>query len=152
MKASATWKPTEGNPQEYDALSDSNHTVHLDADPAHTTGPSPMELVLMGLCGCTSADVTAILRKKREPITGLVVSAVAEQADTHPHVFTRIQLVYRVSGDVSHKSLEDAVQLSKTKYCSVSLMIDKSAVIEHRLEFEKPQDCMSPEPASAQPA
>ncbi|MHB1699208.1 MAG: OsmC family protein [Acidobacteriaceae bacterium] len=147
MKASATWKPTENSPQEYDSLSDSNHTVHLDAGPGHAAGPSPMELVLMGLCGCTSVDVTSILKKKREPITGLTVSAVAEQATESPRVFTHIQLVYRVSGNVSHKGLEDAVQLSKSKYCSVSRMLDKTATIEHVLEFEKPQACESPEPA-----
>lgn len=137
MKASATWKPTESSPQEYDSLSDSNHTVHLDANPGHATGPSPMELVLMGLCGCTSVDVTSILKKKREPVASLTVSAIAEQATEHPHVFTRIQLIYRVSGEVSHKALEDAVQLSKTKYCSVSRMLDKTATIDHVLEFEK---------------
>ena len=139
MKASSTWKPTEANPLEYDVLSDSNHTVHLDAGAQHASGPSPMELVLMGLCGCTSVDVIGILKKKREPVTGLTVSATAEQAAEYPKVFTRIQLVYRVAGDVSHKALEDAVQLSKTRYCSVSKMLEKSAAIEHILEFEKPQ-------------
>ncbi len=147
MKASATWKPTENSPQEYDSLSDSNHTVHLDAGSGHVTGPSPMELVLMGLCACTSVDVTMILKKKREPITGLRVSAIAEQSAEFPRVFTHIQLIYRVSGNVSHKALEDAVHLSKTKYCSVSNMLDKTATIEHMLEFEKQQTCESPEPA-----
>ncbi len=145
MQASSTWKPTESNPQEYDALSNSNHTVHLDAGAEHATGPSPMELVLMALCSCTSADVIVVLKKKREPVTGLVVSATAEQSATHPRVFTHIQLVYRVAGNVSHKALEDAVQLSKSKYCSVSNMLDKTATIEHVLEFEKQMECNTPE-------
>jgi putative redox protein len=135
MQASATWKPGKDNPQEYDGLTHSGHTVHMDASPEHTTGPSPMELVLMALCGCTAVDVVSILQKKREPFTGLTVSAVAEQAAEPPRIFTHIRLTYRVSGAVSPKAMEDAVRLSKTKYCSVSQMLEKAAKIEAVIEY-----------------
>lgn len=135
MQASAIWKPGTDNVQEYDALSNSGHTVHLDASDTHAHGPSPMELVLMALCGCTSVDVVSILKKKREPFTGLTVSAVAEQASEPPRIFTHIQLTYRVSGNVSQKAMEDAVHLSKSKYCSVSQMLEKAATIAVTIEY-----------------
>jgi putative redox protein len=131
MRATATWRQN----QEYDALSESGHHVLLDADNGHAAGPSPMELVLMGLCACTSVDVVSILRKKREPFTALSVTAVAEQAAEPPRTFTRIQLTYRVSGTVSAKSMEDAVSLSKNKYCSVSKMLEKTAAIDFVIEY-----------------
>jgi putative redox protein len=131
MKANAIWK----SEMLFDATSHSGHTVLFDGDPAHTHGASPMEVVLMGLCGCTAIDVISILRKKREPFTGLTVSAEAEQAAEPPKVFTQVRLVYRVSGNVSHKALEDAVPLSETKYCSVAGMVCQTARIEYVIEY-----------------
>ena len=131
MKANAIWK----SEMLFDATSHSGHTVLFDGDPAHTHGASPMEVVLMGLCGYTAIDVISILRKKREPFTGLSVSAEAEQAAEPPKVFTQVRLVYRVSGAVSHKAMEDAVRLSETKYCSVAGMVCKTAHIEYVIEY-----------------
>jgi putative redox protein len=95
-----------------------------------------MELVLMALCGCTSVDVVSILRKKREPFTSLTVSAEAEQAGEAPKVFTHIRLTYHVGGTVSPKAMEDAVALSKNKYCSVSKMLEKTAAIEYQITYD----------------
>ncbi len=131
MQASATWKKE----MIFDSLSHSRHTVVFDGDAAHTQGPSPMETVLMGLCGCTAIDVISILKKKREPFSGLMVSAVADQAPDPPKVFTHVRLTYRVSGAVSHKAMGDAVHLSETKYCSVAGMISKTAKIEFVIEY-----------------
>ncbi len=131
MLANATWK----SDMLLDATSHSAHSLLFDGDPAHTHGPSPMEVVLMGLCGCTAIDVISILRKKREPFTGLTVSAEAEQATEPPKVFTKVRLVYRVSGKVSAKAMEDAVRLSETKYCSVAGMISKTATIDYVIEY-----------------
>jgi putative redox protein len=131
MIASAEWKQE----MQFDGRSESGHTIHFDADAAHTAGPSPMEAVLAALCGCTSVDVVSILQKKREPFTSLVVSADAQQAAEPPRVFTHIRLVYRVGGKVSRKAVEDAVALSKNKYCSVSKMLEKSATIEFVIEY-----------------
>jgi putative redox protein len=80
-------------------------------------------------------DVVSILQKKREPFTGLTVSAIAEQSPAPPRVFTHIKLVYRVSGKVSSKAMEDAVSLSKNKYCSVSKMLEKAAAIDFVIEY-----------------
>jgi putative redox protein len=129
MIAKVDWQ----HDQVYAATSDSGHTLTLDS--AHVAGPTPTECVLMSLCGCTSVDVISILTKKREPFTALTVSATAEKAKEPPSVFTKIELVYRVSGAVNHKSMEDAVRLSKEKYCSVSAMLEKTAKITFTIEY-----------------
>ncbi|MBV8115557.1 MAG: OsmC family protein [Silvibacterium sp.] len=131
MIASAEWK--QG--MIFEGRTTSGHAITFDTTAEHAAGPSPMEAVLTALCGCTSVDVVSILEKKREPITGLTVSATAEQAPAPPRVFTHIHLVYRIAGKVSKKAAEDAVMLSKTKYCSVSLMLDKAAKIDYSIEY-----------------
>lgn len=98
------------------------------------TANTPMELVLLGLCGCTASDVVGILRKKRETFTGIEVRAEAERADGYPAVYTSIRLTYLVRGQVTQKAMEDAVRLSKEKYCSVSAMLEKTAKITYTIE------------------
>jgi putative redox protein len=116
---------------------DSGHAVVTDAgDPK--TGNTPMELLLIALCGCTAADVVGILRKKREPFTRLEVRAQAERAADFPKVYTSIRLIYRVGGHVSHAGMERAVQLSKEKYCSISAMLGKAAKMEYVIEYDEP--------------
>jgi len=119
----------------FEGRSQSGHTITFDASAEHASGPSPMETVLTALCACTSVDVVSILQKKREPLAGLTVSANAEQAAEAPRVFTRIHLTYRIHGKVSQKAAEDAVALSKNKYCSVSKMLEKSAEITYSIEY-----------------
>jgi putative redox protein len=131
MIAHTDWK--EG--KLYEGTAENGNVILFDADPAHNHGPSPMEAVLMALCGCTSVDVVAILQKKRQPLSGLRVSANATQAETPPKVFTHIKLSYMVKGLLSRKAVEDAVALSKEKYCSVSKMLEKSAIIEYEIVF-----------------
>src|SRR5271166_886838 len=114
----------------------SGHALVMDTGEVKTAS-TPIELVLMGLCGCTASDVVSILRKKREPFTGLEVVAQAERAADHPKVYTQIKLVYRVRGEVSHKSMEDAVRLTNEKYCSVSAMLEKTAKIEFEIEYSE---------------
>ncbi len=111
----------------------SRHSIEMDAG-TEKTANSPMELVLLALCGCTASDVVGILRKKREPFTGLEVRAQAERADGYPAVYTSIHLTYLVRGQVSQKAMEDAVRLSKEKYCSVSAMLEKTAKITFTIE------------------
>jgi putative redox protein len=131
MIAHSEWKHDDL----FEGTAENGNTILFDADPAHTHGPSPMEAVLMALCGCTSVDVVSILKKKRQALTGLRVSAAAEQAPTPPRVFTKIKLTYAVSGKLSRKTVEDAVTLSKEKYCSVSLMLEKAAAIDYEIVF-----------------
>jgi putative redox protein len=131
MIARSDWK----HDNLFEGTSENGNKILFDADSAHTHGPSPMEAVLMALCGCTSVDVASILKKKRQALTGLRVSAVAEQAADAPRVFTKIKLTYAVSGKLSRKAVEDAVTLSKEKYCSVSKMLEKAAAIEYEIVF-----------------
>lgn len=114
----------------------SGHALVMDTGEAKTAS-TPIELVLMGLCGCTASDVVSILRKKREPFTALEVVAQAERATEHPKVYTQIKLVYRVRGKVTQKAMEDAVRLSKEKYCSVSAMLEKTARIDCAIEYSE---------------
>jgi putative redox protein len=132
LTASATW--TDG--ERFLGVATSGHAVVVDAG-KEKTGPSPMELVLIGLCGCTASDVVSILHKKREAFTRLEVSAEAERAPEPPMVYTEIRLRYRVGGKVSRKAVEDAVRLSKEKYCSVSQMLGKTARISSEIEVEE---------------
>ena len=116
----------------------SGHALVIDAASNKTsekTANSPMELVLLGLCGCTASDVIGILRKKRQPFAGLEVHASAERSDDYPSVYTAIKLIYRVRGKVDPKAMEDAVKLSKEKYCSVSAMLQKTARITFEIEY-----------------
>jgi len=112
----------------------SNHAIVVDASKDRTAN-GPMELVLIGLCGCTAIDVVSILQKKREPFTGVEVWAEAERADQPPKVFTQIKLIYHISGNVSKKAAEDAVRLSEEKYCSVAGMLNKTAKISWEIRY-----------------
>ncbi len=131
-EAKTTWVEK----QRFNGIATSGHSIIVDGDKAG--GNSPMELVLIGLCGCTGYDVVSILQKKREPLTSLEVRAEAERATEPPSVYTDIKLIYRVGGKVSRKAVEDAVRLvrlSKEKYCSVSAMLQKTAKITAQIEY-----------------
>jgi len=129
ISAKALWTDDE----RYIAEATSRHAIVMDTAKEKTAN-TPMELVLIALCGCTASDVVGILRKKREPFTSLEVSAEGERAESCPAVYTEIKLTYRVGGKVSRKAMEDAVRLSKEKYCSVSAMLAKTAKIKFAIE------------------
>ena len=129
IEASLTWTDKD----RFVGSATSRHSIVIDTA-TEKTANSPMELVLLGLCGCTASDVVGILRKKREPFTGLEVRAAGERASGHPAVYTAIHLTYLVRGQVSRKAMEDAVRLSKEKYCSVSAMLEKTAKITYTIE------------------
>jgi putative redox protein len=112
----------------------SGHAVVMEVGEKKTAS-TPIELVLIALCGCTAYDVVNILNKKREPFTSVEVSAKAERAPDPPAVYTEVHLKYRVGGKASHKAVEDAVRLSEEKYCSVGAMINKTAKITHEIEY-----------------
>ena len=96
-----------------------------------------MELVLIGMAGCTAYDVLDILQKKRQAVTGLEVSATAERAEDPPCVYTTIDVEYVVRGrGIKPKAMEDAIRLSKETYCSASIMLSKTAHITTRYRIE----------------
>jgi putative redox protein len=130
IHASAIWK------QQFQFEGKGNGSIPVAMDGDGKTGNSPTDLVLIALCGCTAYDVVSILQKKREPFTGLEVSAEAEKAADAPRVYVSIKLLYRISGKVARKAAEDAVRLSGEKYCSVSAMLSKTARITYEIQLD----------------
>ena len=97
-------------------------------------GLRPIELVLVGLAGCTAMDVISILQKKRQEVTGFEVRAHADRATEHPKVFTHVVLEFVVTGkNIDREAVERAVELSSTKYCSAQAMLIKAVEIEHKI-------------------
>ncbi len=130
MKAQVTWAgpglrlvgETEGSPAIVVDSSGATYGTH--------SGLSSMELVLVGLAGCTAMDVISIMAKKRQPMTNLQVKAEAERAETHPKVFTKIHLEYIAYGEgIDERALERAIELSEETYCSVRGMLKHSVDI-----------------------
>ncbi|MEI6544177.1 MAG: OsmC family protein [Methylococcales bacterium] len=117
----------------------SGHTVVMDGPPDHggrNMGPRPMEMILIGLGGCSSFDVVQILQKGRNDIVSCVTEIAAERVDAVPSVFTKIHLHFIVSGKgLKESAVERAVKLSAEKYCSASIMLGKAGVeITHDFE------------------
>ncbi len=117
----------------FDGSVDAQH-VKLDADTAvggEGNGFKPMQLIAIGLAGCTAMDVISILRKKRQDVTEFEVRVHAEQASDHPHVFTHLRLEYVVTGhNISADAVQRAIELSETKYCPAQAMLNKVVPIE----------------------
>lgn len=135
MQANVKW--VEGNT--YIGRSNSNHNVVFDAG-SDGAAPSPMEMVLMSVGGCSSVDVVSILKKTKQEFSSVDVQLTAERAETAPRVFTKINLHFVVTGNnVSEKHLKRAVSLSAEKYCSVALMLDKTVEITHSHEVVQEQ-------------
>lgn len=130
----------------FHATTTTGHQIILDALPpgGEDRGPKPIELLLTALAGCTGMDVISILEKKREPVIEFSVDVEGTRAATHPMIYTDIEIVYRVRGDVSPAALERAIELSKTKYCGVHAMLEHSAHITTRYEIE-PAEILEPE-------
>jgi len=118
--------------------SGSGHSVVMDGAPdagGQNLGFRPMEMLLLGLGGCSAFDVVMILKRGRERVTDCVVEIDAERAETEPKVFTRIAMRYIVSGHgLDQKKVERAVSLSADKYCSATAMMNKTAKITHEIE------------------
>lgn len=135
MKTRITWN---GNVN-FRAESGSGHTVLMDGAPeagGQNLGPRPMEMLLMGLGGCSSFDVVLILKKSRQDITGCVAEIEAERAATDPKVFTRIHLHFIVTGhNLNPQQVARAIHLSAEKYCSASVMLRSTAEITHDFEI-----------------
>lgn len=114
---------------------DSNHWIVMDGPEdfgGSNAGIRPKELLLLALGGCTGSDVVSILKKKRINIDGFVVNLSADVAEEHPQVYTQINLEYTFYGnDIPAKDVERAIELSQTKYCSVTKMLEASIKIDH---------------------
>jgi putative redox protein len=119
--------------------SGSGHGVVMDGPPelgGRNLGVRPMEMVLIGMGGCTEFDVLLILRKARQKVTGCVVELEAERAESDPKVFTRIHAHFVLTGHgLDPRQVERAIQLSAEKYCSASIMLGATAEITHDFEI-----------------
>jgi putative redox protein len=131
MKAKITWL----NGRTFVGESGSGHAIVMDGAPENggrNLGVRPMEMMLLGLGGCTAFDVVMILEKSREKVTGCEVSLEAERAEEDPKVFTHVKMIYRLKGEnLKPAAVERAIKLSADKYCSASKMFEKTATIEH---------------------
>jgi putative redox protein len=119
--------------------SETGHAVVMDGAPENggrNIGMRPMEMLLIGMGGCTSFDVVTILKKSRQAVVNCVAEISAERADEIPKVFTKIHVHFVVTGhDLNEKQVERAVSLSAEKYCSASIMLSKSVAITHDFEI-----------------
>jgi len=121
--------------------SGSGHAVVMDGPADHggrNLGVRPMEMLLIGMGGCTAFDVVSILKKSRQRITDCVAEVKADRAEQDPKVFTRIHVHFIVTGqDLDDKRVARAVSLSADKYCSASIMLGKTAEISHDYEIRE---------------
>ncbi len=119
--------------------SGSGHAVVMDGPPEHggqNLGVRPMEMLLLGMGGCTEFDVLLILRRGRHKVSSCEVRLEAERAESDPKVFTRIHAHFRIAGEgLSEKAVERAVRMSAEKYCSASIMLGATAEITHDFEI-----------------
>lgn len=118
----------------------SGHAIVLDVATGadkRATGPTPMDLMLMGTAGCSAMDIAYILGERmRADLTDLTVSAEADRADKQPKVFTAVRLTYRLRGsNLKEKDVVRAITLSLTKYCSASIMLERTAAVTARYEI-----------------
>jgi putative redox protein len=121
--------------QKFMAISPSGHTLAMDSDRASNTGPGPMELLLMALGACTATDIVIILEKRRQKLESLEVICSGERAAEPPQVWTKLEILFRLSGKLEESGVQRAIQLSEEKYCSVSATLKKSAALTWRYEI-----------------
>jgi putative redox protein len=121
--------------QKFVATSPSGHAITVDSDRSSNKAPGPMELVLMALGACTATDVVIILEKKRQKLESLEVICSGERAAEPPTVWTKLEILYRLRGQLDDKAVKDAIHLSEDKYCSVSAMLKKTASVSWRYEI-----------------
>lgn len=138
MNVTINW----GGDAKFVGNSGSGHEIVMDGPPDHggkNQGPRPMEMLLLGLGGCTSFDVMSILQKSRQKVTDCQAVINAERADEVPSVFTKISIHFIVSGDnLKESQVKRAVALSAEKYCSASIMLEKGGVdISHSYEIKE---------------
>jgi len=135
MKATVRW----AGEASFVGKTESGHSVLMDGSPefgGQNRGARPMELLLLGMGGCTAFDVVLILRKARQNITDCVAQLSAERAPEDPKVFTRIHVHFVMTGrKLDPKRVEQALKLSAEKYCSASIMLAKTAEITHDFEI-----------------
>jgi len=110
----------------------------IDSDRASNKAPGPMELVLLALGACTATDMVSILKKKRQKLESLEVICSGERAAEPPAIWTKLEILYRLRGQLDDTAVKHAIQLSEDKYCSVAAMLKKTAALSWRYEILPP--------------
>lgn len=138
MECTVRWQGVDGG-MSFVAETGSGHAVVMDGAPdagGRNLGPRPMEMLLAGTGGCTAFDVVLILKKGRHAVSGCEVSLQAERAESDPKVFTKVHFHYKVRGrQLKPEIVARAIELSKDKYCSASIMVGKTAEITYDFEI-----------------
>jgi putative redox protein len=124
----------EGSGRQFVAQSGTGHTFVMDDADGHSA-PKPIEVALLALGGCTAFDVINILRKKRQQVTGYEIELRAEQRAEPPWYFTRVEIKHKLRGQIDPEAVRRAIELSETKYCSVTAMVSKTAKIDTTFEI-----------------
>jgi len=124
--------------QKFVATGPSGHAVTLDSDRETNQAPGPMELLLMALGACTATDVVTILEKKRQKLDSLEIICSGERAKLPPTVWIKLEMLYRLRGQLDDTAVRHAIQLSEDKYCSVAAMLRKTAALSWRYEILAP--------------
>jgi putative redox protein len=134
--ANVTWVED----MQFVAQGETGHAIVMDAaedNSGHDTGARPMEVLLMGVLGCTAMDVISILKKKRQPVKGLKIFATGDRSAEHPKYYTKIHLEYVAYGDVDPEALARSAQLSEDKYCSAIATVRGKAEVTRSCRVEK---------------
>ena len=124
--------------QKFRATSPSGHTLHLDSDRATNEGPGPMELLLVALGACTATDIVIILEKKRQKVDWLEVICSGERATSPPTVWKKLEILFRIGGELDENAVKHAITLSEEKYCSVAATLKKTATLSWKHELIRP--------------
>jgi putative redox protein len=137
MECTVRWAGPSG--MTFLAETGSGHIATMDGAPeggGRNLAPRPMELLLAGTGGCTAYDVVLILQRSRQEVEGCDVTLKAERAETEPKVFTKVHFHFTVRGrNLKANVVERALKLSHEKYCSASIMLEKTAEISHSFEI-----------------
>jgi putative redox protein len=126
--------------QQFVAVGPSGHAVSMDSDRSSNTAPGAMELLLVALGACSATDVVIILEKKRQKLQSLEVICSGERAADPPQVWTKLNVLFRLRGQLEESGVKQAIQLSEEKYCSVSATLKKTADLTWNYEILPPTD------------
>jgi putative redox protein len=129
--------------QQFLATLPSGHAIPFDNDPTPNSAAGSMEILLAALGTCTATDIIIILAKKRQKLEGLELVISGERAPDPPQVWTKLEILYRLRGNLDEKAVRDTIELSENKYCSVAAMLNKTAQITYRYEILPPLSASS---------
>lgn len=121
--------------QQFLGITPSGHAVPFDSDRERNTAAGPMEMLMLALAACAGTDVVIILGKKRQKLESLEIVVSGERAAEPPKVWTHVEVLFRLRGELEEKAVRDAIELSETKYCSVAATLKQAGKVSFRYEI-----------------